>query len=122
MLTLKHFMDRPTWAAAAGYQFNYFDCMSHAACAYDEILATLRGVLVNFPDTTISELPLMALVLIAAIAVVIVWPLMFWVFAFALWLQCKRYQRKYRVNMNEVARENIQIWIIQCERKWKDAV
>ncbi|MEL3300573.1 hypothetical protein R9R02_01410, partial [Escherichia coli] len=32
-ITFKHFQDNPTWAAAAGYDFNYFDCLSVACIA-----------------------------------------------------------------------------------------
>lgn len=120
MLTLKHFFDRPTWAAAAGYQFNYFDCLSHAACSYDEIVRALFGVVASLPDTTIREFPLAVLWMVAAAAGVIIWPLTFWVFAIWFWFHCKKYQRKYRNHMSDTTRENIRVWLVQCERKWSN--
>ncbi|EOE3543557.1 hypothetical protein ACQR8F_00080 [Klebsiella pneumoniae] len=120
MLTLKHFMDRPTWAAAAGYQFNYFDCMAHTANLYGNVFAALRDVCVGFPDTEVRELPGVIIVLIAAIAGIIVWPLIFWVVAIQVWLKCRRMRRRYHFggDMTNVAKNNLAVWMRNCDRKW----
>ena len=120
MLTLKHFMYRPTWAAAAGYQFNYFDCMAHTANLYGNVFAALRDVYVGFPDTEVRELPGVIIVLIAAIAGIIVWPLIFWVVAIQVWLKCRRMRRRYHFgdDMTDVAKNNLAVWMRNCDRKW----
>lgn len=118
MLTLKHFLDRPVWAAAAGYDFNYMDCLSYTACRYDQIFSALRDVMVEFPETPVKELPLMLLVVIAACAGVVVWPFIFWIVGIAVWFGCKKYQWKYRQHTPERVRENLAIWLRECEKKW----
>lgn len=35
MLMFEHFCDRPTWAAAAGYEFNIINCLSYSAVTVD---------------------------------------------------------------------------------------
>nr|WP_244426770.1 hypothetical protein [Escherichia coli] len=56
MMTLKHFLDRPLWAAAAGYDFNYMDCMSYTANAYDHSFSLLFNSLRILPETEVGEL------------------------------------------------------------------
>ncbi len=58
MMTFKHFLDRPLWAAAAGYDFNYMDCMSYAANAYDHSFILLLNSLKILPETEVGELHL----------------------------------------------------------------
>lgn len=122
MLTLKHFFDNPTWAAAAGYDFNYLDCMSFAADKYSDVIHSLIDVLKAFPETEVRELPFVLVVLTAAIAGVVVWPLIFWLAAFPLWLRCKQHRRKYHygTEMNDTARNNLALWINRCEKQWGD--
>lgn len=79
MLTLKHFLNRPTWAAAAGYDFNYLDCMAFTADKYDAVFSALADVCYELPSTEVRDLPLMLVVLIAALAGIVVWPLIFWI-------------------------------------------
>lgn len=121
MLTLKHFFDRPTWAAAAGYDFNFIDCLSFSAGQYDRIWGALADVCFEFPDTSVRELPLMLVVTIAAITGVIVWPFIFWALAVPLWFKCRRVQKKYQHEggMSEIASANIKRWKRECERGWK---
>lgn len=119
MLTLKHFFDRPTWAAAAGYEFNYLDCMAFMAGRYSTITSALRDVLCDLLDTTVRELPLMVLTIIAAASGVVVWPLIFWLVALPLWVRCRQHRRKYHqgVGMTEIARRNLDVWLHGCKRR-----
>lgn len=55
MMTLKHFLDRPLWAAAAGYDFNYMDCMSYTANAYDHSFSLLLNSLRILPQTEVES-------------------------------------------------------------------
>lgn len=121
MLTLKHFMDRPTWAAAAGYQFNYLDCMAHTANLYGNVFLALRQACIGFPDTEVRELPLVMIVLVIAIAGIIVWPLIFWIVAIQVWLKCRRMRQRYHLSdgMTDVAKNNLAVWLRNCDRKWR---
>jgi hypothetical protein len=96
MLTLKHFLDKPTWAAAAGYDFNYLDCLSFTAGLYRNIPQAARNVFKNFLDTTIAELPFVLMALIFALLGLVFWPLVFWIPAILVWWNCKKVSKKYR--------------------------
>jgi len=121
MLTLRHFLDNPTWCAAAGYKFNYFDCMSHAAGLYGCVFLAFSNVTRDFLSTEIREIPAMVAVLLLAVAGVVVYPLTFWAVAIWTWIRCKQHRRKYHLGsgMTEIARGNIDAWLYRCERDWK---
>lgn len=118
MLTLKHFLDNPTWAAADGYAFNYFDCMAYTAAQYGGVFIAVRGVAENFLDTEIRELPFVFAVFLIALIGVVVWPLTFWLTAIWIWIRC-HHRKKYHLSsgMSEIARANLDTWKIQFERK-----
>lgn len=121
MLTLRHFIDRPTWAAAAGYDFNFIDCMAYAADLYGNMFIALKDVCRDFLDTEVRELPLMLAIIVAAVSGVFVWPLIFWIVAIPVWFKCKRMRRKYQFEdgMTDIAENNIEQWRLECARKWK---
>lgn len=112
MLTFKHFMDRPTWAAAAGYEFNYLDCMAVTASYQSEHWSAFLAYLTYFPDVLVKELPLWLLALICNFALVIAWPLIFWLCAVPLWLRCMWMQWKYQSGngMTDIAKGNLAGW------------
>lgn len=120
MLTLKHFLERPKWAAAAGYEFNYLDCMAFSAARYDVFFSVIADVIYEFPDTEVRELPLKLIVFIAAVAGVVIWPFIFWIIALYVWITCRKYRNKYHhgTGMNEIARNNLAVWLSECDRKW----
>ena len=102
MMTLKHFLDRPLWAAAAGYDFNYMDCMSYTANAYDHSFSLLFNSLRILLETEVGELH-------------------FWLVAVVVWFKCKTYRRKYFLGdgMTDIAKMNIEKWTKECEKKWR---
>ncbi|WP_210405523.1 hypothetical protein [Leclercia sp. W17] len=118
MLTFKHFMNRPTWAAAAGYPFNYFDCMSYTAGMYGGVFVAIRNVFYDFFGTELRELPLVLAVLILASAGIVLWPLIFWVAAIWIWIRCRHHRSKYHLGggMTEIARKNLNVWKVQLDR------
>lgn len=118
MLTLKHFMDRPTWAAAAGYDFNYLDCMSVTAAFQSQHFSTFVHTLVHFPDVLVIELPVWLLALITSFALAIAWPFIFWLAAIPLWLRCTWMQWKYQDGngMTEIAKGNLAGWIERVDK------
>lgn len=120
-LTLKHFIDRPAWAAAAGYDFCFLDCMAYTANLYLLIFSALRDVCENFLDTEVRELPLVLVVMIVSVCGVIVWPLIFWPAAIPVWLYCKSNRRRYHFGnaMTGIAKKNLERWQYECEKKWR---
>ena len=119
MMTLKHFLDRPLWAAAAGYDFNYMDCMSYTANAYDHSFSLLFNSLRILPETEVGELHLWLLGFIAAVVGIAVWPFIFWLVAVVVWFKCKTYRKKYFLGdgMTGMAKRNIEKWSKECEKK-----
>ena len=117
MMTLKHFLDRPLWAAAAGYDFNYMDCMSCTANAYDHSFILLFNSLRILPETEVGELHLWLLGFIAAVVGIAVWPFIFWLVAVVVWFKCKTYRKKYFLGdgMTDIAKMNIVEWTKECE-------
>lgn len=108
MLTLKHFFDRPTWAAA-GYEFNFIDCMSEAANRVD-IFKGIFGVIKEIPDIELREiwkLPFSVFVCILAI----LWPFIYPLVAIRTYFSCKRVAKQYRDGMPEIVKNNISVWI-----------
>ncbi|MEG6249524.1 hypothetical protein UXO05_02785 [Enterobacter ludwigii] len=121
MLTLRHFIDCPTWAAAAGYEFNYLDCMAYTADLYGLAFSVLRCAASNFLGTEVHELPFVLMNIVGAICAVIFWPLIFWLVAIPVWLKCKSMRRRYQFGeaMTEIARGNLEQWQRECARKWR---
>lgn len=121
MLTFRHFLDNPTWSAAAGYEFNYFDCMSHAATLYDRFFIALRNISDDFMSTEIREIPGMLAVMALAVIGIAAYPMIFWAVAIWTWFRCKQHRNKYHLGsgMTKIARDNIDGWLWRCERDWK---
>lgn len=121
MLTFKHFIDRPTWAAAAGYSFNYFDCMSYTAGMYGGVFVAIRNVFYDFFSTELRELPLVLSVLVLAGAGVVLWPVIFWIPAIWIWIRCRHHRNKYHrgSGMTEAARKNLKVWKSQLDREFR---
>lgn len=124
MLTFRHFVDRPTWAAAAGYDFNFFDCMSYMAIKYDRIFHAIQRVFDDFWSTELREFPLLLSVFVLAVIGVVAWPFIFWMAAIPLWVKC-RWMRKhyvYGTRMNDIATNNIARWRAEFEKYQQEAV
>lgn len=123
MLTLKHFLDRPKWAAAAGYEFNYIDCMAFTAARYDTFFSLFLDVIYEFPSTEVSELPLWLARFIATVAGIVIWPFIFSIIAFPVWMSCRKYRKKYHfgTGMNDIARKNLSNWLSECNCKWSSS-
>lgn len=121
MLTLRHFIDRPTWAAAAGYEFSYLDCMAYTAELYGLMFSALRNAGTDFLDTSVRDLPVVLAAVIAALCGVFIWPLIFWLVAIPVWLKCKSMRRRYQSGdaMTEIAKGNLERWQRECARKWR---
>lgn len=117
MLTLKHFFDRPSWAAAAGYDFNFIDCMSEAANRIN-VFQGICQMVADIPHLELREawygLPLR----IVLIPVALSWPLIFWVFAIHTYLKCKRARNEWLGTNDPVVINNIEVWKARCDRRF----
>ncbi|CFQ96826.1 hypothetical protein [Yersinia frederiksenii] len=119
MLTLKHFLDRPTWAAAAGYDFNIIDCMSCAAARYGDIWSTLRDHILDFPDIEVREVPLSMLIMLAGLFGIVVYPFIFWIFGIFYYIRCRKHRAKYFGQPQpEIVQINLRNWLKKCEKKF----
>ncbi|WP_447874443.1 hypothetical protein [Serratia fonticola] len=116
MLTFKHFCDRPSWAAAAGYDFNIIDCISAAAVGVN-IKGGLGDIIADIPYIELREawwrLPL-SLILIAGF---ITWPLTFWLVGLASYFKCRRSRKEYRDPKSEIVQANLRNWLNDFDRR-----
>lgn len=115
MLMFEHFCDRPTWAAAAGYEFNIIDCLSYSAVTVD--MSDIKDLLIEIPDIELRsllwDLPLKLLTLTA----IITWPLTFWIAGLMIYIRCRKHRRKYAGSENERVQINIRNWLGEFERQ-----
>ncbi len=117
MLTFKHFQDRPTWAAAAGYSFNIIDCMSVATKYHSSFIEAFLGLTMEFLNTEVRELPLMLLSIIFFGALMSIYPLVFWVVGIVLYVICINNRKKHAGKLTDIAKNNIDGWLREFERK-----
>ncbi|MFV8979830.1 hypothetical protein [Serratia fonticola] len=118
MLTFKHFCDRPSWAASAGYEFNLFDCMSYAACAtpiFDGLKCLASNTLDIEIRTILWDLPLSILVALALIT----YPLTFWLYGLVVYIKCIRHRRKYLNSTDPMVIKNLKVWQRDLEWRWQ---
>ncbi len=115
-LTFEHFCDNPSWAAAAGYEFNIIDCLSFSAGQAD-IKNGVKDFLTGIPDielrSALWELPLHIL----AVAFFLTWPLTFWLGGLYVYLKCLRNRWKYLNSENERVIVNLRNWYEDCDRR-----
>lgn len=115
MITLKHFFDRPTWAAVAGYDFNIIDCMAEAANRIP-IFRTIAELLKDIPNIELRgiwELPLN----LVLCAMLLLWPILYPVLGLVTYTRCKISIAKYRKNPSAIVKRNIVNWLNGFDRK-----
>lgn len=120
MLTFKHFKDRPTWAAADGYDFNIIDCMSEAAGRIN-IWRGIVDVILEVPDFELRVAWYRLPISLVAVVITLAWPLIFWIAGLVLYVQCIINRRKYLNNKSEIVLNNLAVWRRECERRIKRA-
>lgn len=118
MLTFKHFCDRPLWAAADGYKFNFFDCLSVAAINIGRPFMAVRNITSGFLDWEMRELLPNLLAVVVIVASAIIYPFTYWIFAIYVYFNCKHYAKKYRVNKSETTQRNLAQWRESCDRRF----
>ena len=115
MLTLKHFFDRPSWAAAAGYNFNIIDCMSEAANRID-VFKEIWGLICETPDIELRRIWVLPFNL-AVCLLALLWPFIYPFFGLAMYFKCKRVARKYKKGMPDIVRNNLDGWLREFDRE-----
>lgn len=118
MLTFKHFIDKPLWAAADGYKFNIFDCISVAAININIPFNVVKDIVISFPDWEMREAPANLAVLIIVTIGVIIYSLTYWLLGIFVYFNCKRYAKKYRGSNSEIVLKNLSEWREGCDRRF----
>ncbi|KKZ19043.1 hypothetical protein AAY84_07605 [Serratia marcescens] len=113
-LTFEHFCDRPTWAVAAGYDFNIIDCLSSAATRF-EIAKSISDVMRNIPDIELRDVWWKLPTYLLSILILVTWPLTFWVAGVITYLKCLRSRKKYLGSKNERVQINLRNWLDDFE-------
>lgn len=116
-ITFNHFMDNPSWAAAAGYDFNFIDCISASAQCTFNIGSNLKDDILDLPDTEVRDLPAfiikMTIGLFLLAAMVFCYP----IFAIAIHIRCKSMRKKYKDDFSEIVSHNLRVWARQVYRR-----
>ncbi|EPC06795.1 hypothetical protein HMPREF0864_04803 [Enterobacteriaceae bacterium 9_2_54FAA] len=120
MLTFKHFKDRPSWAAADGYDFNIIDCMSEAAGRIN-IWRGIVDAILEIPDFELREAWYRLPISLVAVAIALAWPLIFWIVGLDSYVKCIRNRRKYLNTKSEIVLYNLAVWRRECDRRIKRA-
>lgn len=107
-VTLRHFIDRPIYAAAAGYDFNLFDCMAFTAHTYVKFLKDSKWFF--WLDTEIRELPFTAITLFTMIFIAVTTPFIYPIYGVATYVMCRRIQK---VQHTEIIDRNITGWLMR---------
>lgn len=119
MLTFKHFIDSPAWAAVDGYKFSVMDSISVAAINTDVFFNASIRVWSDFPNWEMRELPAQFIAGIIATAAAITYPLTFWIFGIALHINLKRHVRKYqKIGKSQIVINNLKRWREDCDRRF----
>lgn len=116
MLTFKHFLDRPAWAAAAGYEFNLSDCLSYSAQKFG--LADVLDLLEDTGEIELRQIFWKLPVNVLAMAVLLSWPLIFWIHSITVYFKCRFTKRNYAGSKRtERVEINLRNWISDFDRR-----
>lgn len=114
-VTLAHFLDRPLWAVACGYDYNFLDCLSWSANIYGQNIPALLSLR---PDDVLSleirEIPMALLSTVLTLLFLVLWPLTYPVWAVVCYWLCKR---KVKQPMNDVRDHNLSLWLYRFNRE-----
>jgi hypothetical protein len=116
-ITFKHFQDNPAWAAAAGYDFNFIDCISASAQCTSNIANNLLDEVVEFPDAEVRYVPVFIIKL--SIGSLLLFAMMFAypIFAVFVFFRCKAMRRKYKDDYSDIVRHNLSTWARNVYRR-----
>ncbi|HEM8306971.1 MULTISPECIES: hypothetical protein [Providencia] len=111
-VTFKHFLHRPTWAATAGYDFNFIDCMAYVADSYSEYMKTRDWLF--WLDSEIRELPMTLLMLFFMLSIALSTPFLYPFYSIVTYINCKRSEKD---EITEIVDTNISVWLRDFDRR-----
>ncbi|MCK6919661.1 hypothetical protein L8Q54_15445 [Enterobacter kobei] len=116
-ITFRHFQDNPAWAAAAGYDFNFIDCVSASAQCTSNIASNLLDEIAEFPDAEVRYIPVFIIKLsvgsLLLFAMIFAYPL----FALVIFFRCKSMKRKYKDDYSDIVDHNLRTWAHHVYRR-----
>ncbi len=120
-ITFNHFMDNPSWAAAAGYDFNFIDCISASAQCVFNIGGNLANEILDIPDAEVRELPAFMIKMLLGSLILAVMVFCYPIFAIAIYFRCKSMTRKYKDDYSEIVSHNLRFWQQRVYRRSMNA-
>lgn len=111
-VTFRHFLHRPTWAATAGYDFNFIDCMAYVADSYSEYMKTRDWLF--WLDSEIRELPITLLMLFFMLSIALSTPFLYPFYSIVTYINCKRSKKD---EITEIVDTNISVWLRDFDRR-----
>jgi len=118
-ITFRHFQDNPYWASAAGYDFNFIDCLSVSAQVVANISHHLFDDIASLPDTEVRELPVFFIKFTFAVLMISLMLSGYPIFAVVIYFRCLSGRKKYSGEHNDTVSNNMRVWIKQCDRRWE---
>ncbi|QYC51811.1 hypothetical protein vBPmiSPMCJR_081 [Proteus phage vB_PmiS_PM-CJR] len=109
-VTFKHFYHFPSVAKSAGYDFNYFDCLSVGTQIPGNFMIGIINWFRNFLDLEIRQLPEYLFVLVAMILAIPFYFIAFPIIALVLYRKLKKTTYNY-------SRNHILMVLNHCETK-----
>lgn len=109
-ITFRHFQDNPAWAAAAGYDFNFIDCVSASAQCTANIARNLLDEIAEFPDAEVRYAPIFIIKVFVGSLMLFVMMFAYPLFAVAIFFRCKSVKRKYRDDYSDTVNHNLRTW------------
>lgn len=116
-ITFKHFTDNPSWAAAAGYDFNFVDCISASAHCTFNISSHLTDDLRDLPNTEVRDLPAFIVKMVIGLLLLSAMTFGYPIFAVAIFIRCKIMKRKYKDDFSETVSHNLSTWVSQVYKR-----
>ncbi|WP_340618259.1 hypothetical protein [Xenorhabdus entomophaga] len=110
---LEHYLDNPTWAVIAGYDYTFGDVICFQLNSF---LATIkyvfsRDALDDFLDYEIRDLPEFIAKSIGFLLLIVLYPTFFWIFAITQMSIHRRTRDKYRNGLPEDVNYHIIGWL-----------
>lgn len=120
-ITFRHFQDNPYWAAAAGYDFNYFDCLSASTQVMSNVASGAWDEVVALPDTEVRYLPAFTIKVTMATILLAILTFSYPILALVIHMRCKTGREKYKGPHNSTVTNNMNVWLRRCEWRWGDS-
>ncbi len=116
-ITFRHFQDNPAWAAAAGYDFNFIDCVAASAQCTANIAQNLLQEIIELPDTEVRYVPVFIIKITAGLLLLFSMIFAYPLFAVAIFYRCKSMKRKYKDDYSATVNQNLRTWANHVYRR-----